>query len=156
MFRQHDVSYEILRRFSYLRSSFMERWMSYLSFHQNDLFNSTQGGREGFNFAHATTRCHNSWRKLDGGSPLGLSPAATQHDGGSRLGSIHMLPHSMKVVPALGAIHMLPHSMTVVPTLVAHHKLPHSLTLVVIDYHPYGHRPSGYRVTDDALSTSSY
>ena len=67
-----------------------------------------------------------------------------------------MLPHSLKVVPVLGAIHMLPHSLTVVPTLVALHMLPHSLTLVVIDYHPYGPRPSGYRFTDEALSTSSY
>ena len=38
------------------------------------------------------------------------------------------------------------HSLTVVPTLVALHMLPHSLTLIISDYHPYGHCPSGPRL----------
>ena len=38
------------------------------------------------------------------------------------------------------------HSLTVVPTLVALHMLPHSLTLLISDYHPYGHSPSGHRL----------
>ena len=38
------------------------------------------------------------------------------------------------------------HSLTVAPTLVALHMLPHSLTLIISDYHPYGHCPSGHRL----------
>ena len=60
--------------------------------------------------------------QLDGDSDFFELSTCCLDDGSDFFGTIHMLPHSLTVLPTLVAPHMLPHSLTLLPAVHTYHK----------------------------------